>query len=362
LNQPRVLIVGAFPPPEAGIVGGVASSCRVMLASSLPRRLDLLLVDSSQISNPPPGFVVRLLLALRRGLQFLWRFERGRPESVWLFSSPGASSLEKGLLAWYARIRGRRTVLLPRGIAPTQLGDGLGARLLMAVCFGGAHRIVCQGRAWQDFALKRLRRNPSEVPIIRNWTATEEYLSIGRARAAKSGAVRMVYLGWVEEDKGAIDLLTACAQLPPGLAWELDIVGDGRAMPRVLEWIDRNGKAAQVRATGWLQGEPKLSVLRAADVFVLPSWAEGLPNAMIEAMACRLACVLTDVGNIRDAVGDAVVLVPARDTAALARELEIVIRDDARRAALAERAFATAQSEFGTERAMDKLVQLTKET
>jgi glycosyltransferase involved in cell wall biosynthesis len=358
-EKPRLLIVGAFPPPEARIVGGVATSCRVLLASSLPQRAELVLVDTSQISNPPPGFFVRLLLAVRRGLQFVWKFETTKPDAVWLFASPGASAVEKGVLGWYARLRGRRTVLLPRG-APPATGGRL-ARGKFALCFGAAHRIVCQGGAWQKFGREALGRPADDLPIIRNWTATEEYLAIGRERIARgSGPVRLLYLGWVEAEKGILDLLEACGRLPDSVEYELDVVGDGRAMDAAREWIAARGHG-RVRLHGWLHGGQKLERLRAADVFVLPSWSEGLPNAMIEAMASGLACVLTDVGNIRDAVGDDVRIVPARDTEALARCLHEVITDPALRLDLAQRGFARAVHEFATERAVGRLLDTLRD-
>lgn len=112
-SKPRLLIVGAFPSPHRTVVGGVATSCRVLLQSSLRDRSELVLVDSSQISNPPPGFFVRLVLAMRRMAIYVARLERQRPLAVLLFASPGASAIEKGTMAWYARLRGRKALIFP---------------------------------------------------------------------------------------------------------------------------------------------------------------------------------------------------------------------------------------------------------
>ena len=69
--RPRVLFVGAFPPPGAKVFGGMVTSCGALLQSSFPTRLDLDMLDSTQISNPPPGLAVRLLRAGRRCARFI---------------------------------------------------------------------------------------------------------------------------------------------------------------------------------------------------------------------------------------------------------------------------------------------------
>ncbi|MBL8346485.1 MAG: glycosyltransferase family 4 protein [Rubrivivax sp.] len=364
----RVMIVGAFPRADSPIVGGIATSCRVLLDSSLPSRAKLTLLDSSQASNPPPGLVVRTARALLRLVRFAVRFERARPQVVMLFASPGASAYEKGVMAWYARLRRRPAILLPRGVPPAPLEVLARWPLLRRLAFGGATDIVCQGAAWHRFAIGALGLPAHRAPVVPNWTATPELLAIGKARRAMPDTPlplpppSLLYLGWVEREKGVLDLLAACEHLKDQLDFRLDIVGDGHAAGEVAEWIHRHGMGHRVHFHGWLQGEAKLERLRRADVFALPSWAEGLPNAMIEAMACRLACVVTAVGNIPSTIGDtgAAALVPARDVKALAEALCRVIEDAAHRTRLAETGYSLAKREFGAEQAVDRLLAIAE--
>lgn len=75
-----------------------------------------------------------------------------------------------------------------------------------------------------------------------------------------------------------------------------------------------------------------------ADVFVLPTYADAVPNVVLEAMAAGLPVVATDVGAVREMVGDTGVVVPRGDVDALAAALAALHRDPARRAALGEAA------------------------
>lgn len=82
------------------------------------------------------------------------------------------------------------------------------------------------------------------------------------------------------------------------------------------------------RVRGWMEAGEVRRFLDDMDVFVLPSYYEGFPNALLEAMARGLAVVCTDVGAVPDAVDDGVngFLVPPKDTAALATAIEHYLR------------------------------------
>ena len=364
-RQTRVLFVGAFPEPTSPIVGGMVTSCRILLASSLPRRLELELFDSTQISNPPPRFAVRLARAAARCLRFARRFEKNPPQVVWLFVADGASVVEKGAMAWYARLRGVPAIMFPRaGSVVDAARRSRFSRTAIRWCFRGAARIVCQSDAWRTFAVQTLGFEAHEVAVIRNWTATADLLRIGAERsAADTATVRMVFVGWLERDKGVFDLIEACRTLAATRRFTLDLVGDGRAAEQARELVARYDLQAQVRFRGWLQQTQLHQILSESQVLVLPSWAEGLPNAMIEAMAARLAIVASTVGAIPEVIIDRQdgLLVAPRDPAALARALGEVIDDPDLRAALAAEAFRIANAEFGVERAVERLVAEVEE-
>src|SRR5690606_30674561 len=134
--------------------------------------------------------------------------------------------------------------------------------------------------------------------VVTNWTASPELLRIGLERRPISGqASHILYLAWLEDKKGIHDLIRAFANLSPDTL-VLDVVGDGHARGRASELARQLGVADRVIFHGWKAGRARDELLAAADIFVLPSWAEGLPNAMIEAMAVRLPVVVTAVGTI----------------------------------------------------------------
>jgi glycosyltransferase involved in cell wall biosynthesis len=365
VKRPRVLFVGAFPSADREVFGGMVTSCRALLGSSLPRRLDLDLLDSTQISHPPPGLPVRLLLAVRRFASFIARFERRRPDAVLLFTATGASVVEKGAMAWYARLRGVPALMFPRGgeLLDTARRSRF-ARLWMRCAFRGARRVLCQGPAWQAFACEVLGLRIEHAPVVLNWTATEEFLAVGRDRGMRDTTpIKLLFVGWLDQEKGIGELLAACRALAGRLSLKVALVGKGNMSAAARQYVQANRLADVVEFHDWLRGPELVAQYAAADIFVLPSWAEGLPNAMIEAMAARLAVIVSAVGNIPDVLTDerSCLLVSPRDAAGLQRALERVILDRELRERLAAAGHDIAAEKFSVEPAADALVSAIRD-
>jgi glycosyltransferase involved in cell wall biosynthesis len=94
-----------------------------------------------------------------------------------------------------------------------------------------------------------------------------------------------------------------------------------------------------------------------ADVFVLPTYADAVPNVVVEAMAAGLPVVATDVGAVREMVGDAGVVVPRGDVDALAAALGGLHRDPARRASLGAKARERVSRHYEASRQAERLAE-----
>jgi len=362
--RPRLLVVGAFPPPNRKIFGGIVTSCRTLLQSSLPQRADLDLLDSTQICNPPPNLFVRSLLAMRRFLQFIGRFESNRPDAVLLFVAVGASVVEKGAMAWYARIRGVPAMMFPRGGAIIdQCRNSRFARAWMRLCFRGARRILCQSETWQKFFVETMEFAGERTKVIQNWTATPALLRLGAEKVpSEQDTVRLLFVGWIERDKGVFELLEACRR-SLGAPFTVDFVGDGTARNALGRRATELGLNEFVRFHGWLSETALEAMYKSADVFVLPSWEEGLPNAMIEAMAARIAVVVSNVGSIPDVItdGSSGLIVRPRDVESLTLALGKVVGNRSLRLNLGTAAALIADERFGVERAVQALMDQVEE-
>lgn len=122
---------------------------------------------------------------------------------------------------------------------------------------------------------------------------------------AASASDALVCVGRLAEQKGHLLLLEAVRILAlEGVAVKLVLAGDGELRPAIERFIALNGLQESVRITGWIGGEQVKRELIEAGAFVLPSFAEGLPVALMEAMAMRRPVLTTYVAGIPELVLD----------------------------------------------------------
>lgn len=144
--------------------------------------------------------------------------------------------------------------------------------------------------------------------------------------------LHLIFVGTLEVPyKGPQILIQALALArQAGLNLKLTFIGDGRLRPQVETFVQDQGLAACVRFLGQLpSGAAVMAALDAADIFVMPSYAEGLPRAMLEAMARGLPCIGSAVGGIPELL-PAADLVPVGDAPALAAKIQEVATDPER--------------------------------
>lgn len=116
-------------------------------------------------------------------------------------------------------------------------------------------------------------------------------------------ALRLVCVGRLCEQKGQLLLIEAARRLrDAGYALELVLAGDGEMRPEVESLVAEHGLQGQVRITGWINAEQVRAELLAARALVLPSFAEGLPVVIMEAMALRRPVLSTYVAGIPELV------------------------------------------------------------
>lgn len=367
-KKPKLLIVGAFSLNNTNVFGGILTTCKILLQSSFSENFKLVLIDSTQITNPPPSFPIRLLLAAGRLFKFIVSFYSSCPDAVILFtSSVGSSILEKGLMAWISRTKSLPVFLFPRGAGLIDtVNNSQLQRIWIETCMRGATHILCQGETWQRFATTTLNYPISHAPIIKNWSATTTLLEIGNCRRFVDYLIipTVLFLGWLEREKGIFELLEACRELfYKGCKFKLIIAGRGHAEFMSKSFVDSNNLQGDVEFVGWVQGVQKEALLKTADILVLPSWAEGFPNAIIEAMATKVAVIVSSVGNIPDIITDRqeAILIPPKNTRALQSAIGELLKDTSLRREIAERGYVFARENFSVEIGITKLTSVIKE-
>lgn len=196
----------------------------------------------------------------------------------------------------------------------------------------------------------------SRIEVIHNGVDVEA-ITPGPSSLKQRLGARFVVLsmGRLDPEKRVPALLRTFLDLRWPEDHVLVIAGDGVQRGRVRRLAEGR---RNVHVLGVVSSEEeRLSLLRGADVFVLPSTAEGLALSMLEAMAAGCAVVATDVGEDGAALGDAGIRIPATPLQPhLRAALETLRSDDPLRAGLGVRARARAAEHFGLDANVDRLL------
>jgi L-malate glycosyltransferase len=173
------------------------------------------------------------------------------------------------------------------------------------------------------------------------------------------GSLLIGVIGRLHEQKGHKDLIAAMAMLrDQGLSATCLIIGQGELRAELEAEVARLQVGDRVIFTGLRKDVPRL--LAALDVMAMPSLWEGLPMALLEAMAMSRPVVATRVSGIPDVIQDEHngLLIPAKEPATLAAALARLAKDPALRARLGANALATLRQRFDVKTTMRKYEEL----
>jgi glycosyltransferase involved in cell wall biosynthesis len=164
----------------------------------------------------------------------------------------------------------------------------------------------------------------------------------------------LVFAGRLDPQKGLLGLIDVMRSLSlEDSNVNLLILGDGPQRAEMEKAVRDGNLSDRVLLRGLVQDVAMY--LRAGDIFVFPSVGEGMPNALLEAMATGLPCVAWAIGGCTDLIVDREtgLLVPPGDVSAFREALEMLIRSPEARERLGAAARRDAVSRFGLERMVD---------
>jgi glycosyltransferase involved in cell wall biosynthesis len=348
----RVLIAG----PSLHAISGVSTHVNLLLAAPWPNVSDDALtlthfqVGSEGRNEGAAARVARLLLSpwqlaaclVARRIDILHLNTSLDPKPYW----------RDAAYLGVARLLGRRVILQIHGgrlahelFAGRPWSTGLLRRVLCA-----ADTVVALGqqewRALRDFAPQ------ARVELIPHAVAAVPAKAMA-ARSMAASELQLLFLGRLDAAKGLYELLDAVDLLVRGgRQMRLVIAGDGPEEAGLRSRIADLKLQPRVELAGARFGVDKQTLLSQAHVFVLPSYREGLPYALLEAMAAGMAPVVSSVGAVPDVVGygEHGLLVAPRNIGQLAYALARLHDDRGLLARLGAAARARIAERYGVER------------
>jgi glycosyltransferase involved in cell wall biosynthesis len=319
----RVLQFG----PSLSVRGGI-SSVEQLICDYLPPY-----VSMRHIPTMEEGSAITKASVFARAVQVLRRaLESLDPTIIHIHIASRGSTLRKVILAEMVARAGRPLVLHAHGSEFDLFHRKLPAAVRRNVnrTLQRANVFITLSTQWRDFYVEECEISPSQIVVLPNPVRVPAEIPDRSGR----DTVQFLHLGRLGERKGAYDLVNAFAGLPEGLRNRARLVmagdGDVDGVRKLAEPL-----GSQVEVHSWINSHERDLLLERSDMFALPSRAEGVPMALLEAMAHGLPAITSPVGGIPDVFRNGVdgALVTPGDVEQIRAAMVKYLSDDAARLA-----------------------------
>ena len=236
------------------------------------------------------GQVKKLLVLCKAILQFLyWMLFHPEIKIVHVQGASNASFWRKRIFIYLAKMFGKKVVFHCHGAEFQRFATRHKKAVLKTI--NKCDCIIALSNSWKEWF--------EETTHHKNVIVVKNVISPPRVKKVKHDDFVLLFLGRLGERKGIYDLLDVLIKHRSEFEGKIRFVfgGDGDVV-QVNEIIKQNGLENIAEFQGWVNGENKERLLNMADAYILPSYNEGLPISILEAMSYSLPIISTNVGGI----------------------------------------------------------------
>lgn len=332
----RVLMIG----PGLSVRGGVSSVERLIVEVGGANGLAVF-----QLSSYEDGGLFTKLLAFVRCLVVLpFRLGFGRYSLVHIHFSHYGSTFRKLIIFHLVRLFQKPVVMHSHGSDFHIFYEELPGFFKRFVRYSllRADQVIALSESWKKFFVEEVGLGPGQVFVMQNPVQI-----MGNSAVKKTAIVQYLFLGRLERRKGIYDIVDALSLLKARDSLGVcHVVAAGDGDVELVSALVRERELSEfVTLKGWVGREDVVELLMQSHVLLLPSYNEGLPMALLEAMACGLTVVTTPVGGIPEVVEHQKngLLIEPGDVDSLAKAI-VLSQDPTARERLSKNAVESMQS------------------
>ncbi len=246
-------------------------------------------------SNSSRGTLMGIFVTLWTILRLPVERMRGRT-ILHVHSASGKSFVRKSIIMRVGRLCGYRIIFHCHGGASKEYFRRIGIPKAKRV-LSMASTIVVLSKSWQRYFQSTFGfRN---VRILNNPVAIPSQVVM----PSEDSPLRLLYLGLISDAKGVFDLLDVIDRNQRRWRGRVELcIGGNGEIDRLMEQINAQGTGDMIQYAGWLADEDKEAAFANSHVLILPSYNEGLPVSILEAMARGKAVIATTVGGVPEVI------------------------------------------------------------
>ncbi|NWF75466.1 MAG: glycosyltransferase family 4 protein [Nitrospirae bacterium] len=296
-HKPVILILAPIAAK-----GGISSVINSILEQDINTKFDFIKINTSLYKDG--GIVRELITFLKAILKYIFILIFKRVDLIHIHTSASVSFYRKSIFALIGILFQRNIIYHLHSSRfydffynpPNQLLKSYIKRI-----FKSATCVICLCENWKD-CLKE-RYHLKNITVIPNPVCQVPFAN----KSFSMDVSRLLFVGFYINSKGIIDLLEVCKDLHlKGVNFTLELCGKGEMNEIINSYIMENSLEKCIINNGWVEGRAKENIFRKADIFVLPSYAEGMPISILEAFSYGLPIVATKISCVPAIVEDGI--------------------------------------------------------
>jgi glycosyltransferase involved in cell wall biosynthesis len=339
------------------VKGGIASVVNGYRESELEKRFDITYVESYKDGSR----LSKLMKGISGYIKFIKVLIKDKPEVIHIHSSFGPSFYRKIpfiIMASWAR---KSIINHVHGAEFKDFYENANTkkRKLIEKIYNKCSCIIALSDEWKD-KLSKIVPN-EKIVVIENYSviypkATEERLK----RVCNN---QVLFLGAIGKRKGCYDIPEVVERVAKEVPDVKFVIGGSGDIEQITEILRNKGIEKYVEFSGWVRGKDRDSLFRESDIFFLPSYNEGMPMSILDAMGYGLPIVSTDVGGIPKIVhqGENGYLCEAGDCEEFASRIIEILKNADLRSKYILGSFNIAKADYSLEAHLIKIIQKYKE-
>jgi len=266
-------------------------------------------------------------------IRALWHLSKllssGKVDIVHIHISERGSLFRKATVALVTRLFGKPFILHAHGCEFHIFYDRLPkvGKYLVNKFLQESSQVLVLSDSWRQVYIDMCSLNPDKVVTLKNPVTIPALIP---AKSIDKGVIDFVFMGKITNRKGVYDIVKAIDKMPIEDRVRVNMIFAGSGeVDELVELAKNLGVARHLTFLGWIGSQEREDLLACCDAFILPSYNEGLPMALLEAMAWGIPSISTPVGGIPEVVkhNENGLLVEPGNVDELASAMSLLIHD-----------------------------------
>ena len=316
-----ILMIGAHP---YRVKGGVSACVRNILSSHIGQEFRIYYI-ATMVDGP---WIIKLGWALRALFIFLFYLVFTRATLIHIHGSKYVSFYRKFIFVFLAKVWKKKIIFhCHSGKFDQFYQQGpVWQKSLIRWVLSLSDRVVVLSPYWIPFFSQLV--SASKLKVLENAVPLEFYQSKG-ANLSKASEPTILFAGLLTKNKGIFDLISIVSKLINKVPSARVLLAGTGDLKEIDSFVKSHGIEGSVQLPGWIDPEQLIGLYHQSHLFVLPSYYEGFPMVVLEAMACGLPIISTRVGGIPELIeeGQNGILIDPGDRKALLEALVALLDD-----------------------------------